>query len=283
MKKHCSSPSIKRALQSGCQTPVLGKIGNLETRFARNTAEIHAAQSLRYQVFCEEMGALTDAVSRVQKRERDIYDPYCRHLLALDNSLPENQQIIGTYRLMTGVSARQGAGFYSAQEFHLGKLLSQKAGRNILELGRSCIAKPYRNRRTIELMWQGIWANVLEEKVDYLIGCASFPGTDPEEWRKGFNWLSRYAALDAELDCAPVSQRSFCLATDFESQHNDIRAFASLPPLLKGYLRVGAKVSSHAVIDPHFDTIDVLVVLDVTDIAARFISHFGADASRFAA
>lgn len=271
--------------QQNCDgnAPTLGKIGSLETRFARSVDEIRAAQALRYQVFYQELGAEADASTRLHKRDSDAYDRFCRHLLVLDNSLPQGEQIIATYRLMTSASAKAAGGFYSSSEFQLSKLLTHKVGQNFIELGRSCIAKPYRNRRTIELMWQGIWASVLEQEADFLIGCASFAGTDPSKWADGFGWLSQNAELAPHVDCAPNSTNSFSLAAHDNANINGARAFASLPPLLKGYLRVGAKVSSHAVVDAQFGTIDVMVVLDVADIAKRYISHFGADASRFAA
>lgn len=261
--------------------PVLGRIGCLETRFARSDQEVLAAQSLRFDVFYRELGAKADARTRLRKRDKDRYDRHCQHLLVLDTS--KNGQIIGTYRVMSEASARAAGGFYSQSEFNLDGLLEVNHGKKFIELGRSCIAQPYRNRRTMELMWQGLWAHVLEQKIDFLIGCASFSGTDPHAHRDAFRWLDAHALLDQEAECQPRTVDFVALSDGRNGAFDQPRAFAALPPLLKGYLRVGARVSSHAVIDRQFDTIDVLVVLNVADIAERYIAHYGTNASRFAA
>ena len=274
-----------RGLHSG--SPVLGRMGSMETRLARSAHEIQSAQRLRYTVFYEELGAEADGRTRLHKRDEDGLDRYCDHLLVLDTNLPEHQQIVGTYRLMDQAAASASGSYYSQSEFNLAPMLSADADKRYLELGRSCIAPAYRSRRTIELMWQGIWSIVLERKIDTLFGCASFTGVDVAEHKEAFSWLESHALVESGMDCPAAASNHFSL-TEFRMEaagdaKRSARAFASLPPLLKGYLRLGAKMASEAVIDDNFGTIDVLVVLDVAQISEKYIAHYGTDASRFAA
>ncbi len=265
------------------EAQILGRMGSLETRLARSKAEIRAAQALRYAVFYEEMGAKPSKRTKLLRRDKDHLDRYCDHLLVIDTSLDQHNQIVGTYRMMDHGAARAAGGFYSQSEFDLTPLLSANSDRKYLELGRSCIAKPYRSRRTIELMWQGIWATVLERNIDTIFGCASFAGTNPTEHRQALSWLHANALVDAELDCPAAKSDSFRLPKPRPGSNTSRRDFSALPPLLKGYLRVGAKVAGTAVVDRQFRTIDVLVLLDVAQISDKYIAHYGEDASRFAA
>ena len=261
--------------------PVLGRIGTIETRLVRTEDEVRAAQRLRYAIFHEELGAPTNSVARIQKRDEDEFDRYCEHLLVLDTSLPEPQQVVGTYRLLDKTAAQKAGGFYAESEFDIAPLVS-RPDKNILELGRSCIVAPYRSRRTIEVMWQGIWALVVQRKIDVLFGCASFIGSDPTEHKAALAWLGQNA-IQTETKIAPAANAPAVHLINKNKTPTNLRAFAALPPLLKGYLRLGAKVAPHAVVDESFGTIDVLVILPVADIEKRYIAHYGSDASRFAA
>ena len=261
----------------------LGRIGPLETRLARNEREILLAKELRYRIFVEECGAKVGHLNRLLKRDSDRFDEFCDHLLVVDTSKPYGAHVVGTYRLMTHEAAARGVGFYSQSEFDLSPILKAHAGQSLMELGRSCILPSYRHRRTLELMWQGIWSLVLERKTDVLFGCASFPGCDSSVHQSAFSWLRRNACLETERDCLPAKKNSLSLSEADDKTPDADHVLPSLPPLLKGYLRVGAKVASHAVIDRKFGTTDVLVVLRIADIAEKYLAHYRRDASRFAA
>lgn len=258
-------------------------MGNLETRLARSEDEVIEAQRLRYDVFYREMGAQPSTETARTQRDQDAFDSCCDHLLVIENGGDDGEKIVGTYRLMLE-SHRQKAGrFYSADEFRLDDLQNVNRGRRFMELGRSCILPDYRSKRTMELLWHGTWAYAVQNKVDIMFGCASFQGTNPEEFAGALGWLHQNAVLNHKEDCSACIDDSIDLSALDTSNVDARRALAKLPPLLKGYLRLGAKVASQAVIDRHFGTIDVLVVLKVSDINPRYLAHYGADASRFAA
>ena len=265
--------------------PILGSIGPLQTRLARSKSEVRAAQALRYDVFYDEMGGQPNPTNRLLKRDRDAFDRHCDHLLVIDGH-EDRSEIVGTYRMMRQDQATNMGGFYSQSEFDLKPLVQANCGARLLELGRSCILPPYRNKRTMELLWHGTWSHAVANKIDIMFGCASFEGTDPKAYAEAFSWLGRHAVLDQREDCRATTDSAINLNRFTSSDDNSVnlrQAMASMPPLIKGYLRLGAKISSQAVVDHQFGTTDVLVVLKVNQINPRYLSHFGADASRFAA
>lgn len=265
--------------------PLLGSISTLQTRLARSRAEIRAAQSLRYEVFVNEMGARPTVANRLLKRDKDFYDRFCDHLLVIDTKNGE-ERIVGTYRMMQQAQAEQAGGFYSQSEYDLTPLLNHHEKARVLELGRSCILPQYRNKRTMELLWHGTWAHAVANKIDIMFGCASFEGTEPTAFQQALGWLSANAVLDQAENCQPKTSDCINLKEMVVdgAEPSDLRkAMAQMPPLIKGYLRLGAKIASHAVVDRQFGTTDVLVVLKVDQINPRYLAHYGVDASRFAA
>jgi len=256
----------------------LGRIGDLEVRLAENNEDIRAAQQLRYKVFYKEMGAAGDANIALIQRDEDVFDQYCDHLLVLDKN-----RIIGTYRLLLDTKAKLAGGYYSQSEFDLTPILKSNPRLRPMELGRSCVLSAYRNRRIMELLWHGIWAYALQNNVGLMFGCASFNGTNPGKFTDSFSWLKKHASLPESENCKGQPENSIEFSSLKPGFCENKQAFAGLPPLLKGYLRVGAKVASQAVIDHQFGTTDVLVVLKMAEINPRYIAHFRADASRFAA
>ncbi|MCE7030283.1 GNAT family N-acetyltransferase [Jiella avicenniae] len=265
-------------------SPLLGRLGNLEVRLARSAAEVKAAQQLRYRVFYQEMSAQPSKLQKMTRRDRDGFDRYCDHLLVIDHGRggPIAQRIVGTYRLMRGERAALAGGFYTAQEFDIAPMIARHAGKRFLELGRSCVLKEYRGKRTVELLWQGIWAYVITHDVDVLFGCASLAGTDPAQLAGPLGFLQANAPAPEEWRVRALPHRG----TFFDAAPAEIdprRALAVLPPLLKGYLRLGGYVGEGAVVDHQFGTTDVLIVLPRENINPRYVGHYGADAGRFAA
>ena len=260
--------------------PILGRIGSLQTRLARTITEVQAAQALRYDIFYGEMGGTTNVDNLQNRRDEDRFDSHCDHLLVIDTK-HDRQQIVGTYRMMMPSHAEQAGGFYTQSEFDLQPLFSSNADARVLELGRSCILPTYRNKRTMELLWHGTWAYAVARKIDIMFGCASFGGIDPNAISNALSWLGKNAAMKKQENCPAVVPDSVALAS-FDSGDVDLReAMKIMPPLIKGYLRLGAQIGSHAVIDRLFGTIDVLVVLKVAQINPRYLAHYGVDASRY--
>lgn len=279
-----------RALSRKILPPSLGRIGDLEVRLARTGAEVRGAQALRYGVFFEEMSAIPRMGAQFLRRDVDAYDQICDHLLVIDHALPPAKPfgvarptIVGTYRLLRQDVAEFAQGFYSQHEFDLGPLVARHPDLKFLELGRSCVLPPYRNKRTVELLWHGIWAYVLAHGIDCMIGCASFEGTNPDALALPLSFLHHNARADEEWSVSAKVSRHVQMNRLPASAIDMKRALHVLPPLLKGYLRLGAKVGDGAVVDRAFGTTDVFIVLPRQAISERYISHFGADAGRYAA
>lgn len=263
---------------------VLGRIGNLETRLARSVSEIDAAQAVRYRVFVEEMNAQLshDAVRR--KRDIDAWDMVCDHLLVLDTAIEGDaeEQIVGTYRLLRQDVAAVSGGFYSQSEFDVDALVARHPDKRFMELGRSCVLPAYRTKRTVELLWQGAWAYSLKHGVDVMFGCASFHGTVPEEHALALSFL--HHNVQAKDDWSVSARPELFRVMDLmPAEGIDARkALVAMPPLVKGYLRLGATIGSGAVVDHAFNTTDVLIVLPIGQISGRYLNYYGADAGRFA-
>ncbi len=263
---------------------VLGRIGALETRLARNAREIDAAQHVRYRVFVEEMGASIPPEAERLRRDIDAYDSVCDHLLVLDTSLdgrPE-EQIVGTYRLLRQDIAARAGGFYSASEFDIAPLLARHPDKRFMELGRSCVLPAYRTKRTVELLWQGNWAYALKHGVEAMFGCASFPGIVPEEHALALSFLHHSVPAENAWAVKARSDRYRSMDLMPAEAIQPKQALMALPPLIKGYLRLGAMVGEGAVVDADFRTTDVLIVLPITNISGRYLNYYGADATRFA-
>lgn len=273
---------------SGAQS--LGRLGSLEVRLARSAAEVRAAQALRYRIFYGEMQATADPRTFLRRRDADVFDRYCDHLLVLDHDDVEirpfrraRPRIVGTYRLLRQNVAERHRGFYTAGEFAIEPLLARHSGLEFLELGRSCVMKPYRSKRTVELLWQGIWAYVLNHGIDAMIGCASFEGTDPETLAVPLSFLHHHASADADWLVEARPERAVAM-NRLPIEAVDMRAALSgMPPLIKGYLRLGAMVGRGAVVDRPFGTTDVMIVLPVDRIGERYVRYYGSGASRYAA
>ncbi|MCK8780338.1 GNAT family N-acetyltransferase [Rhizobium sp. NTR19] len=261
-----------------------GRIGQLETRLARNAREIEAAQAVRYRVFVEEMNAQLSPEAMSSKRDMDSYDAFCDHLLVIDHSIPGEieDQIVGTYRLLRQDVARANGGFYSASEYDIEPLLARHPDKQFMELGRSCVLPDYRTKRTVELLWQGNWAYSLKHGMSAMFGCASFSGVKPEEHAVALSFLHHTVSAKGEwaVSARPELYNNMDLMP--LETINTRQALSALPPLIKGYLRLGAMVGDGAVVDRAFNTTDVLIVLPIASISNRYINYYGADAGRFA-
>ncbi|MGO4706062.1 GNAT family N-acetyltransferase [Microvirga sp. 2MCAF38] len=269
--------------------PVLGRIGSLEVRLATTTAEIRAAQKLRFKVFYGEMSAEPNGTARISRRDVDEYDALCDHLLVLDHDVKAKPfrtgkpKVVGTYRLLRQEVADRHRGFYTAAEYDIAPLIKAHSGLRFLELGRSCVLKPYRTKRTVELLWQGIWTYVQHHRIDVMIGCASLEGTNPRELALPLSFLHHFASAPPNWQASAVPTRFTPMDLLAKEAINPKTALHALPPMIKGYLRLGATFGRGAVIDRQFGTTDVLVILPVSAISKRYVEHFSASANRDAA
>jgi len=265
----------------------LGRLGALEVRLAQGKREVKRAQRLRYRVFYQDGTAIADAATMLARRDKDAFDKICDHLLVIDHaakpSIGGKQPVVGTYRLLRQDVAAKHDGFYTEDEFDISGLIDRHADLRFLELGRSCVLPRYRNKRTVELLWHGIWSYVRQHRLDVMIGCASFEGTDPDRLALPLSFLHHHAQAPEGWRAAAHGSRRVEMNRMAREAINPKAALHELPPLIKGYLRLGAYIGDGAVIDHRFGTTDVLIVMPVAAISARYIEHFGIDASRHAA
>ncbi len=280
-------PRFRRPPLTGFRQPhrVYGRIGDLEVRLARSRSEVKRAQKLRYRVFYEELAAIPDAFALMSRRDEDSYDPLCDHLMVVDHGeaqkarrpWPRKPRVVGTYRVLRQEVADLNEGFYTQGEYDIAPLLERHGSNSrFLELGRSCVLEPYRNRRTVELLWQGVWTYAREHGVDVLIGCASFEGTDPKQHALALSYLHHHARAPEKWRVRAHEDRFIDMNMMPASQIDTRVAIRALPPLIKGYLRVGAYIGDGAVVDHQFGTTDVFVILPVESIDERYFAHFGA-------
>lgn len=264
---------------------LLGRIGTMEVRLAHGAGEVEAAQHLRYRVFHEELGARADAAGAQDRRDADRFDDVCDHMLVLDcaDDARGRPRIVGTYRLLRQDCAAEAGGFYSSGEFDLDSLVARHPHLRFLELGRSCVLPEYRSKRTIELLWQGIWAYVNHYGIGVMTGCASFHGTVPAAHAAALSFLSQNCRAEGEWSVRAVASRFHAMDLMPGEAVNARAALAGMPPLIKGYLRLGARIGDGCVVDHDFGTTDVFIVLPVETISARYVNYYGPEATRFAA
>lgn len=264
-------------------TTLASKAG-LIARLAQSPADIAAAQRLRHQVFMADGHATSNSAS--EGLDRDRFDALCDHLLVV-KEMPATSgafaiadgELGGTYRLLRQEAAGDATGFYSSSEFDLAPLVERKRGLTFLELGRSCVRADMRNEPVAELLWQGIWNYVRANRIDVMIGCASFEGTDPDAHAEALTYLAHKAKAPADWAVSAVTGRAVDMARCDLASIDTRRATRALPPLIRGYLNLGCYIGEEAVIDPDFNTIDVLIVLPVAAINPRYIAYFGAPAA----
>jgi putative hemolysin len=229
----------------------------LAIRLAETPAEVRAAQRLRYEVFGEEMGA--QLASATLGLDRDRFDPYCDHLI-----VRAGRDVVGTYRILPPEGRRRAGGWYCASEFDVARL--QSFADHTVEIGRACVAPAFRSGHAISLLWAGLLRYVLQRGCHYVIGCVSIGTNDGGHIAAS---LCR-RMLQAHLAPAPwrvVPHRAFVLEGWQEI------ADAPLPPLLKGYLRLGAQVCGEPAWDPNFNTADLLMALPLAQINPRYVER----------
>lgn len=248
---------------------IIGAPESLHVRLARSTDEIRQAQTLRYNVFYNEFHAKPSPEMSEQQRDFDCYDDIADHLIVIDPNNTRDNSIVGTYRMITKEKTDT---FYTSQEFDIDVL--ENTGAKLLEMGRSCVLSPYRNRQVLQLLWQGIAHYVFDNNIGLLFGCASLHGTDTKELGNELSYLYHYHLAPPGLRPTALEE----VYTDMNivsSKDLDLKAtFQKLPPLIKGYLRAGSMIGKGAYIDHQFNTTDVCVVLPTAFISERYIKHY---------
>lgn len=249
------------------------RAGMLAVRLAEEPSEVAASQALRYRVFYEEMGAEPTPEMARLRRDFDRYDDVADHLLVIDHARgPGPQSVIGTYRLIRRSAAAQIGRFYSDAEYDISTMVAYPG--EILELGRSCVDASARTRPTMQLLWRGIAAYIFHHQIDLMFGCASLPGTDPDALAAPLSYLYYHHLAPPALRPRALASRYVDMRRLDSDSINPRRALADLPPLIKGYLRLGGFVGDGAVIDHQFNTTDVAIVVKTDLVTDKYSRHY---------
>jgi len=242
----------------------IGQEGRSRKQFrvgmARHQDEVREAQRLRWKIFGEEMGARLSTPE--PGLDIDLYDAYCEHLLVRD---PDNGEVVGTYRILSPGNAKRVGSYYSENEFDLTRL--QHLRPRMVELGRSCVHADYRGGGVITHLWAGLAEYMLKSGHEYLIGCASIGMADGGHNAAGI-W---HAAKEKHL--APIEWRVFPRCP-LPLESLESVAAPVLPPLIKGYLRLGAYVCGEPAWDPDFNTADLPILLPLKNLNPAYARHF---------
>ena len=241
-----------------------GQEGSTRKQFhvgmARHQDEVRQAQRLRWKIFAGEMGARL--ATPEPGLDIDFYDPYCEHLLVRD---PDNGEVVGTYRILSPENAKRVGSYYSESEFDLTRL--QHLRPRMVELGRSCVHADYRSGGVITHLWAGLAEYMLKSGHEYLIGCASVGMADG-----GHNAAGIWHATKAK-HLAPIEWRVFPRCPLPLDSLESVAA-PVLPPLIKGYLRLGAHVCGEPAWDPDFNTADLPILLPLRNLNPSYARHF---------
>ncbi len=247
--------------------------GDFEVRLAQTPAEIDAAQALRYRVFYEEMSAHPSPDMAMDRRDFDEFDRVCDHLLVLDRRRGEGPEgIVGTYRLIRREAAARAGRFYSAAEYDIQKMIDFPG--EVLELGRSCIAKDARNTATMQMLWRGIALYAYHYDIKVMFGCASVPGTDPQQHEQALSYLYQNHLAPPEIRVRALPERYVDMNILAPDSFDKRKAMTRVPPLIKGYLRLGGFVGDGAVIDREFDSTDVFIIVKTELVTEKYIRHY---------
>jgi putative hemolysin len=247
--------------------------GDFEVRLAQNDAEIEAAQALRYRVFYEEMTAEPSPEMAALHRDFDAFDTVCDHLLVLDRRRGEGPEgIVGTYRLIRRAAAAKMGRFYSSAEYDIQPMIDYPA--EVLELGRSCIEKDARNTATMQMLWRGIALYSYHYNIQVMFGCASFPGADPSQHLQAFSYLYQHHLAPPEIRVRAVADRYVNMNVLEPGSYDPRKAMARVPPIIKGYLRLGGFVGDGAVIDHQFNSTDVFIIVKTELVTEKYIRHY---------
>ncbi|MBU6234622.1 MAG: GNAT family N-acetyltransferase [Alphaproteobacteria bacterium] len=245
-------------------------MGPIAVRLARTEAEVIAAQKLRYDIFYREYGAKPVGDMEAKGLDYDRFDEFADHLIVTDQS--QNGRIVGTYRILRSESAKRAGQFYSASEYDISKLVATTP--NLMEVGRSCVDASHRTRNVLQLLWQGIAEYITHYDIGALFGCASFHGIDIPAHADMLSYLHHFHRAPDEF--CPRALENLYTSMDLKPKEtlNPKDALLALPPLIKGYLRLGGFVGDGAVIDTQFNTIDVCVIVKTSRVSARYRKHY---------
>ena len=259
------SPLVQTIQSNAADTPAVtgnhGLAESISVAWASSAAEVEEVQRLRYQVFFEEMGVKLQGHDGL---DEDKFDPYVEHVYVRDN---KTGQVVGTYRALTPAAAKH-IGMYSDQEFDISDLLPQR--NKMLEVGRACVHKDYRNGTVLMTLWKAILQFCSKNGYEMIVGCTSVPvSSKSPAIRDIHQLLEASGAMSDEFKVTPRTP-----FTDEMQPEVDADVKIVVPPLFKGYLRLGAQVCGRPTYDADFRTADYLTILKFSNVSPRYVKHF---------
>ena len=257
----------------------LAETDDITVKLAESDTEVKAAQRLRYQVFYEEYKATPAPETKKEGRDIDPFDEHADHLIVIDRRIDDPQKnVIGTYRLLPQHKADQAGKFYTSDEYDIDALVNTDM--KLLELGRSCVQAEYRTRPVLQRLWEGITAYMLDHDIDVMFGCASFHGTDVSAIAEDLSYMHHFHRAEEQWCPKALDSRYVNMNLIEKDDIDPKKVFSNLPPLMKGYLRVGALIGDGAVIDEQFNTIDVCIIMPIAKLTERYRKHYSRKVNR---
>ncbi|MBZ0154656.1 MAG: GNAT family N-acetyltransferase [Alphaproteobacteria bacterium] len=235
--------------------------GRFTIKIAEKHHELEDAFKLRFAVFNKELKKGL-ATSYFYGMDRDEFDIYCDHLIVIDTAC---NRVVGTYRLLPGFVAEHNIGYYSESEFNLSSI--RKLEGEKLELGRSCVHREYRSAGVLNLLWAGIAQYVEHHNIHHLFGCASLHTNDPEEVNMVYSYMSLHHHAEKRYAVSPLKKVPGLQLFPLVDRET---VSGKMPPLIKGYLRIGAQLCGEPAWDEFFGTTDLFLLLETDQLIARY-------------
>ena len=231
-----------------------------------DSADIEAAQRLRYEVFSTEPGFTLTNSNGV---DADRFDEFCDHILVRDD---DTGAVVGCYRMLPPPGAIAAGGLYTATEFEVGALDSLRP--SMVEMGRAVVRGDHRNGAVVLMMWSGILAYLDRCGYDHVIGCVSVPthgaSTPGSELRGVRDFVRSRHSAPAEYTVVPYRP---VVLDGLVLDQIEPPARPTLPPLMRGYLRLGAQICGDPAHDPEFGVGDFPALLDKRQADIRYLNR----------
>ncbi len=267
---------VKKWSESTLQTKILG---NYQSTKNNNGRHLNIKQGSFLIKIIKDSDELMEKVKKLRQKsfftkstdkefDTDEFDKYCDHLVVIDRTVSDDF-VVGTYRLLLKPKFLKNQKFYSQSEFDISSLINYKQS-TLLEAGRSCVHEKYRDGRIIKLLWRGLATYIVNNQVELIFGCASFPSSNYKLFSKQLSYLHHYHITPEKLNTFPHKNLKANFRLVDKSLIHSEDEFRKLPPLIKAYIRVGAWVGSGAIVDNKFNTTDVLIILDSKKILKKY-------------
>ena len=259
-------PEVNRGIRylEQLHVPPSTSAGRYTVRFAQTLEEVEAAQALRYQVFYQEKHGQPNSKMLAQQRDLDEWDDAGFHIIVLDTKAPQQPAIVGTLRLFYSECLLPEQGFYTAETFDVSSLLNHYG--RALELSRFCIDSKGRGGAILMLIWKYAMSFIQDNQIPVMLGCASFSGTDASQHLPILSYLYEHHLAPESLRPMPTVDDYLDLNTLYEPNPSWDDAQKSIPTLLRGYLKLGAKISDAAIVDPAFNTVYVSIYVETASM-----------------